>query len=145
MTLKFKVLHVINLTLFFLIALERYGVSADDCKTKLVGFGSDGASVNTGKQNGVAAKLKREIPHLISVHCVAHRLELGVLDAMKENKKLGKLQDSLMHLYREYHYSPKSLRELRMVAEALEEKVLKPVNLGGSRWLPYIHRAIKVS
>ena len=32
-----------------------------------------------------------------------------------------------------------------MIGEALEEKVLKPTNLKGSRWVPYIFKAVKVS
>ncbi|KAK7891788.1 hypothetical protein WMY93_023751 [Mugilogobius chulae] len=36
------------------------------------------------------------------------------------------------------------MRELRLIADALEEKVLKPSNLHGTRWLPYVHRAVKI-
>ncbi|XP_056095121.1 zinc finger protein 862-like [Rhinichthys klamathensis goyatoka] len=53
----------------------------DDWKERLVGFG-DGAAVNVGCRNGVAAQLLRDIPYLISIHCVAHRLELGVTKAI---------------------------------------------------------------
>ncbi|KAL5466710.1 hypothetical protein EMCRGX_G030858 [Ephydatia muelleri] len=45
--------------------------------SKLVGFGSDGASVMTGCKSGVSTRLKREQPLLFSMHCMAHRLELG--------------------------------------------------------------------
>lgn len=40
-----------------------------DYRHKLVGFGSDGASVNTGKKNGVIAKLKESQPCIVGVHC----------------------------------------------------------------------------
>ena len=40
---------------------------------KMVMFTFDGASVMLGRNNGVAAQLKREIPHLVLQHCVAHR------------------------------------------------------------------------
>lgn len=43
---------------------------------KQVGFGSDGAAVITGKTNGVAVRLKKVNPFLISIHCMAHRLAL---------------------------------------------------------------------
>lgn len=116
----------------------------NDWRDKLVFLCADGAAVNIGRKNGVAAKLKQEIGYLLSIHCVAHRLELGVTSAIRENPKLKRLHDVLVYLYEQYHYSPKALRELRMLAEALEEKVLKPTTLKGARWLPYIHRAIKV-
>lgn len=109
-----------------------------------MGFCSDGAAVNVGCRSGVAARLKQEIGHLTSIHCIAHRLELGVVKAIRANPKMEQMQAMLKHLYDQYHYSPKAVRELHMIAEALEEKVLKPSNLHGARWLPYVHRAIKV-
>ena len=36
----------------------------------MIGFGADGASVNLGKRQGVAAILEREIFHLVDIHCV---------------------------------------------------------------------------
>ena len=39
--------------------------------SRLVGFASDGANVMTGCHNGVAARLTRRQPSLISTHCVA--------------------------------------------------------------------------
>ena len=45
-------------------------------KNKMTGFGSDGASVMTGKNNGVAKRMKDDSPYLISIHCMAHRLAL---------------------------------------------------------------------
>ncbi|KAF3859886.1 hypothetical protein F7725_000141 [Dissostichus mawsoni] len=38
----------------------------------------------------------------------------------------------------------KGTGELRMLADAMEEKVLKPTNLKGARWLPYIHKATQI-
>lgn len=47
---------------------------------KILGLGSDGASVMTGKKEGVAGLLRRANPHIINVHCVAHRFNLwGVI------------------------------------------------------------------
>eukprot|EP00731_Ephydatia_muelleri_P034936 Em0087g5a len=45
--------------------------------TKLVGFGSDGASVMTGCKSGGGTLLKKEQPLLFTLHCMAHWLELG--------------------------------------------------------------------
>ena len=36
-----------------------------------------------GKNNCVAALLRRDIPHLVEQHCVAHREDLGIDDACK--------------------------------------------------------------
>ena len=51
---------------------------------------------------------------------------------------------ALQSIYKHYHYSPKALRELKELAEAMEEKILKPGNLKGTRWVPHLHRALKV-
>ena len=92
----------------------------------------------------MAAKLKEEIGHLLSIHCMAHRLELGMVDEIKAQSGIKKLQEVLHYLYMQYHYSPKALRELRVLEDALEDKVLKPTNLKGARWLPYIYKATQV-
>lgn len=112
-------------------------------KEKLVGAGSDGASVNLGVNNSVATRLSNGKPYVLNVHCVAHRLELGILNALKSNQNLITVQDMLKKIYKHYHYSPKALRELRNIAESLEEKVLKPTNLKGTRWVPHISKAMK--
>ena len=41
-------------------------------------------------------------------------------------------------------YSSKALRELRELAEAMEIKVGKPTKASGTRWVPYLLRALAV-
>ena len=41
-----------------------------------VAFGSDGASVMTGCNNGVATKLKEINPYMVTTHCASHRFAL---------------------------------------------------------------------
>ena len=117
----------------------------ENWKSQTVDFGSDGASVYVGRLNGVVAKLRVEIPWLLGVHCIAHRLELSVLDALKDEEQLSNVQEMLQGLYKHYHYSPKALRELKELAQVLDEKINKPVNLRGTRWLPHISRALTVT
>ena len=116
----------------------------ENWKSQTVDFGSDGASVYVGRLNGVVAKLRVEIPWLLGVHCIAHRLELSVLDALKDEEQLNNVQEMLQGLYKHYHYSPKALRELKELAQVLDEKINKLVNLRGTRWLPHISRALTV-
>lgn len=116
----------------------------ENWKSQTVAFGSDGASVYVGRLNGVVAKLRVEIPWLLGVHCIAHRLELSFLDALKDEEQLNNVQEMLQGLYKHYHYSPKALRELKELAQVLDEKINKPVNLRGTRWPPHISRALTV-
>ena len=112
-------------------------------KEKVVGGGSDGASVNIGVNNSVATRLSENRPYVLNVHCVAHRLELGVLNAIKTNPLLVTVHDMLKKIYKHYHYSPKAIRELKTIAESLDEKCFKPTNLQGTRWIPHISTALK--
>ena len=48
---------------------------------KMMGLGTDGAAVMTGKRNGVAVRFKKRQLLLTSVHCVCHRLALAAAQA----------------------------------------------------------------
>lgn len=50
----------------------------------LMGIGTDNASVMTGVNNGVHAKLKRELPNLVLVRCICHSLQLAVSAVTKQ-------------------------------------------------------------
>ncbi|KAJ8050230.1 hypothetical protein HOLleu_03349 [Holothuria leucospilota] len=117
----------------------------ENWKEKLVGAGCDGAKVNVGINNNVATRMQGDgREHVVIVHCVAHRLELAILGAIKENEMLQTVQDMLNKIHKHCHYSPKALRELEMVAEAMGEKFLKPQRLSGTRWVHLIRRALQV-
>ncbi|XP_028416122.1 uncharacterized protein LOC114539706 [Dendronephthya gigantea] len=64
--------------------LKKHGLDINELK----GFASDGASVMTGKNGGVAAKFKnlKECETMISIHCVCHRLALACADTGDELK-----------------------------------------------------------
>ena len=42
----------------------------------------NGASVNMGCKTGVAARLRQDVPNIVTIHCCSHRLELAVKDVM---------------------------------------------------------------
>lgn len=53
-------------------------LSKERLATWLVGFGSDGASVNTGTARGLATLLRTKLaPNLIAIHCFGHRANLA--------------------------------------------------------------------
>ena len=87
---------------------------------KMVMFTSDGASVMLGKNNGVAAILKREIPHLYEQYCVAHREDLAVEDAWKELSFMQDIETLLRTVYTMFSRSSvknEKFRELANVSE----------------------------
>ena len=73
--------------------------------SNMVGFGSDGASVMTGYRNGVASKIKRNVQHVFSIHCVAHRLALASGDAADKVDYLTTLSSTLKLLHSCVHHS----------------------------------------
>ena len=48
-----------------------------------IGITTDGASVLIGQHNGVVEKLREKYPHIVSIHCAAHRLNLVVGSVVK--------------------------------------------------------------
>ena len=121
-------------------ALSTVGVN--DWKNALVSVGSDGAALYTGVHNGVVAKLKQSIPWLLGIHCIAHNLEVAILDGIKDEALLSSLKDMVQSIYKHYHYSPKALRELKELADIMAEKIQKPGNLKGTRLVPHLHSAL---
>lgn len=110
----------------------------------MAAFGADGASVNLGKKAGVAALLKKDIPYLVDFHCLPHRLELALLELQSSCKSVEVVYNILHLIWKTYHYSPKSVRALKSIADELEINILKPTQVKGTRWLPHISRALKV-
>ena len=123
--------------------VEQQGdMSREEWTRKLVGFGSDGASVMVGKKGGVAAHLKKLQPCLQSVHCYAHRLELAFKDAMKTIPIYIRVNDLLQGLYKFYHQSSLARSMLRESFAHLNLKMVVPTRIGGTRWLPHTLRAL---
>ena len=85
-----------------------------------------------GIRNGVVTKIKADVPHLISVHCVAHRLELGIKDSIKQVAYMAKVKDFLLSIYKFYSNSPLNWHNLKETGTALNIKVLKPANVKGT-------------
>lgn len=84
---------------------------------KITAFGADGAAVNMGARGGVGALLREEIgQHILSFHCMPHRLELAMLDVQKTVPMIENVYDLLQLIWKTYHFSPKSKRELKAIA-----------------------------
>lgn len=74
---------------------------------KLSGLSTDGASVMVSKENGVAAKLKREVKMLLDVHCICHRLALACGDANDHFSYIKTVEKVLIRLWSFFHNSGK--------------------------------------
>ena len=130
-------------------ALERLdiqSISRDACK-RLVGIGTDGASVNIADQ-GLKGLVEREIPWVYWSWCLAHRLELAIKDALK-GTLFDSVDEMLLRLYYIYEKSPKKCRELEGVVNDLkncfefDDNGVKPVRSSGTRWISHKLNAMK--
>ncbi len=97
----------------------------------------DGASVNMGEHEGVGAKLKRDydMGWLIVMWCVAHRIELAILDAVKTNPAISKFEQqlkSVLGFYDKYH--AKNRREAKALAEVFDEVFVHLPPIKEQRW-----------
>ena len=116
-----------------------------DVKHKLTALGSDGASNMLGTNKGVGKLLKDKYPDMKTVHCLAHRLELAIKDAVKASgtKQYEKLMTALIGLYYFYKRSSKQRKGLRKAMQVLELTGSMPPRVGGTRWLSHTKRAIE--
>ena len=72
---------------------------------------TDGASVMTGEQNGLARLLRREFPMILTFHCVCHRLALATIDTSKEEdmKYIDNVHNCLRQVWQLLENSPKKM------------------------------------
>ena len=91
----------------------------------MVGFGSDGAAVMTGRRNGVAQRFREKRPHLVSIHCMAHRLNLCTSKASKDIPYLIEFEKTFTELYRYFDKSANRACELNEIQKILNCEELK--------------------
>lgn len=109
---------------------------------KLIGITCDGASNMLGIRKGLATLLKNLNPDLVVIHCLAHRLELAIKYSFKKSKLYEKSMTLLIGIYYHYKKSSKQRKELERSFESLNETVIFPTRVGGTRWVPHTVTAL---
>jgi len=91
-------------------------------QSKMTCIVSDGASVMMGKNNGLAALLKRDNKALISIHCICHKLALACADTGKDKqlKGIDEAEKFLLQLWIFFEYSPKRTAIFIKVQEEIQ-------------------------
>ncbi|XP_067656447.1 zinc finger protein 862-like [Haliotis asinina] len=111
---------------------------------KLICVNLDGAAVNMGAKNGVAKQLSDLVDNkVIITHCVAHKLELGVLDGIKHMDYVKKFEDTIKRICKFYSYSPKRRQELQKLACFFQENLIMYTEIKAIRWVSSKLRALK--
>ena len=114
---------------------------------KLAALACDGASVMVGARAGVGTLLNRDSPTMITIHCMAHRLELCLKDSVKKLNLYEKCISVLaMGIYYFYHNSALNrsmlVRSFKALNEDSKRKLLMPTRVGGTRWIGHTFRAL---
>ena len=87
---------------------NKAGISLDMQRNMMVNVNLDGASVNMGVYNGLAACLQdRNGPHVTCTNCINHRLELTILEVRKDEPYVNTFETVVKSIFSFYHYSPK--------------------------------------
>ena len=77
--------------------ISRLGLDLRNLKA----FASDGASVMTGVNNGVAARLRenRDSTHMLNIYCICYHLTLACTDSSSQITVLKDFEDVLIQLW----------------------------------------------
>ena len=103
-----------------------------------MGFGSDGASVMTGRKSGVATRLKHRQPKLIAIHCVAHRLALAAAESSERVRFIRyTFKPTLAQLFKFYENSAVRTAGSKSIEQLLETPELKLKRPAETRWLSH--------
>ena len=102
---------------------------------RLIMFTSDGASVMLGCDNGVQAKLKSIVPHVIEFHCVAHREALSVSQAYQSVDYFVQVESMLLIIYSYFAHSSVRTERFKQVFIVLNKKFVRLQKLFDIRWL----------
>ena len=117
----------------------------DHVLNRLVNVNFDGAAVMSGHLTGVQARLKEMKEGLIYTHCVAHALELAVLDAIKfDSTYLETFNDNLNGIFKFYYNSAVRRQELKQIGDMFAEEFKKFGLLKKIRWIASRERALKL-
>ena len=104
---------------------------------RLCAFGSDGASVMTGRLSGVAVRLMQHSPRMIAVHCVNHRLALAAAHASDSVPYLKQFKSILQTLFFFYQNSAVRMANLHLIQEILNDPLIKCKLAKDVRWLSH--------
>ncbi|XP_047039292.1 uncharacterized protein LOC124644115 [Helicoverpa zea] len=115
-----------------LSCLQKYGLN----KNKMIGLGTDNASVMTGINNGVYKILKNDIPNLILIRCTCHSLQLAVSHA-SEHTLPRNIEFLIRETYNWFAHSTKRKNEYHEIYETINcgEAPLKILQVCDTRWL----------
>ena len=89
--------------------------------SRLIGIGTDGASVMTGKHNGVVKKFQNKIPQIIGVHCSSHRCAVATSQAAQFVPDIKQYSRTLSNIFHYFSGSAQRCNKLRKIQLLLDQ------------------------
>ncbi|CAG8492225.1 13384_t:CDS:2, partial [Cetraspora pellucida] len=106
--------------------------------TRLIHFGSDGASNMIELHNGLGARLKCKNPFISANHCISYHLHLAAEDASKGLQYFSDYTAVVKGIYSYWSASYKQKNSLRIVQdENIHHEFLSVLNIVDTRWLSW--------
>ena len=132
----------LTITNALLECLSSYGLKTNYLRKNLLCFASDGASVMLGVKSGVAKQLRDSFPDIIIWHCLSHRVELAVNDALQDQNSCNHFEIFIEEIYSLYNQSPKNWRQLNNIASELGLEINKIGKIFDIRWVASSARTV---
>ena len=117
-----------------------YKMPEDDYTNKVISATSDGASVNTGIYRGVLTQLKFDRDWLVSMHCVNHRIELGVKEAFGAEPLFDEVDEFYIGIFYYLKQSGAVKAEVKQAAEFLGITYYVLPKVHGTRFVSHRHQ-----
>ena len=104
--------------------------------SKIVGIGTDGATVMIGCRNGVVKRMQNVCKAAVGIHCAAHRLNLASTQAANSVPYVKKFNSVLRQLFDYYDNSAVRSAGLEAIRKLLQEKgkLVALLRHGGLAW-----------
>jgi len=124
------------------IFTEKYNLGdVEQYCDKMISATADGASVNFGIYKGLLTKLSEDRPWLLKIHCVNHRLELAVKDAMKDSPLFILAHRMYTTIYYLLQNSGPLSAEVKNACKALNITYYELTRFAGTRFIILVPRA----
>jgi hypothetical protein len=118
-------------------SMSKFGLTPE----KLMCLTTDGASANTGEEEGLVGCFKDVNPRILSIHCISHRLQLLVKDVIDEVEELKHINDILNQMHTFFRASSVRNNILKIWASILDEDRYEILATLEIRWFSF-YRAL---
>lgn len=125
---------------------EKIGEMLSWFRENVVGYSSDGANTMIGEGRGVLGRLRNFVGdrNIFAIHCIAHRLELVLRDAVDPNSKMKVMDAAFAYLDKQHHKGGGTFDAYRRFAENMGITHVKRVRaISGTRWAAKVTTALR--